>query len=453
MLGPASYGVWTQMVVAFNYAQHLPLGFQHAMNREAPFYRGQKNWEQEKVVQDISFTIMLGIAVLAVAALIMVQQFFSYSLFKLPGSALMVLGGVVFTQQIYIFYSILMRTQQKFVSFSLGFTLSSLLALVLAVAVASTLGVQGAALAQGTAFLLVALFWHTQSGFAPLNIAFSVQQFKRLSRIAIPLFLVGFTNVLIVSIDRLAVSIFYDESQVGFYGLAFLLNQSIYLIVTPLVQALSPRLMEDYGRYQEPARVSHYLFFMTILIGIGVALLIGVLYLVIGSIIPFFLPHFIPAIETARIRLLGGAYSALVIGANTFLIAMNKQPKLLWFQIGIIILQATCLTFTIKMQGSISQVAGVALFSQMVYAMITFFWACSVARRSSLRALMLCLKTFLPLSYILLLSILFSRWRVEILNNSYLAVSLPLLSWATAALPACFYLLWELRRMTKSVVD
>jgi O-antigen/teichoic acid export membrane protein len=65
VLGPISYGVWIQFVVFFNYALHLPLGFQHVMSRDVPYYVGKRNFKRVSLIQNITFFVTLITAILA----------------------------------------------------------------------------------------------------------------------------------------------------------------------------------------------------------------------------------------------------------------------------------------------------------------------------------------------------------------------------------------------------
>jgi len=305
ILGPASYGIWTQMVVVFSYALHLPLGFQNAMSREVPYFLGQEKSERAKTVQDIVFIVMISTGVLAAVSFLIADGFFGYRLLGLPFSSLILVGVVVIVQQVYAYFSILLRARQSFSVFSIGFAVVALLSLVLASIFSRCLGANGVASAQGLALTFVIGYWLSKTDYWSLTIRFRWQEFLRLAHIAIPLFIVGISGLLISSMDRLAVTIFYSEEQTGYYGLAFLVSQSISLLVTPIVQAISPRLVESFGRHGEPKKVENYLTLLTVFMGSVVALLIGVVYLLIGDLLPVYLPQYGPSVNVTRNLLVG----------------------------------------------------------------------------------------------------------------------------------------------------
>lgn len=437
---PALYGVWTQMLIIFNYSLQLPLGFQHAMSREVPYYRGQKVYSRVKVIQDIVFVIMLSTAALACAGILLAYRLFDYRLLGLSPSALLIVGGVVVAQQIYAFYSILLRAYQKFNIFSIGFVSIALLSMGFAIVAAPRWGANGAALSLGVAYIFVTLVWLFQAEFRLLSIAFPFDEFRKLARLALPLFFVGLGGLLIVSMDRLAVAFFYSKEQIGFYGLAFLVTQSISLITTPVVQAISPRLMEAYGRHRDARRVRHYLVVLTVVMGGGVALLIGGIYLVIGDLFPLLLPRFVSSVEPARILLIGGSFSILANGANQFLVAMDKQSQVLRIQAGVVVLQALSIATVVYIGGSIKLIAWVMVVSYILYATICLLCAGRSVENSVRQGVDLWFRSCLPVFYVLLSTVLISRWYFQTLDNSYMVIAFHFVIWSLAVIPMCFYL-------------
>jgi len=445
-LGPTLYGVWTQMVVVFNYSLQLPLGFQNAMSREVPYYQGQGNHQRVKTIQDIVFVVTLSTATLAGLGVLLAYVFFGYRVLDLPLPALLVVSGSIIAQQIFGFFSILLRAHQRFQTFGIGFSVVALLSLVLAVIIAPRWGANGAAFAQGLAYTLVILYWLPRAEFQPSKVRFLLKEFWQLARLAIPLFLVSMTSLLIVSIDRLFIAFNYSKEQIGNYGLAFLISQSISLLITPVIQALSPRLMEAYGRCRTPRLIKHYLVFLVVVMGSGIALFIGGLYLFVGDLLPLLLPRFAPAVEPARILLIGSAFSAVAGGASIFLVSINKQSQVLKIQAGVIVLQAISLSMVVHLQGSINYIAGIMALSYILYATLVLFWAGLSVEASAWQRMGLWLKSCLPVFYVLLSAMLISQWRVQPDASAFLTIGIHLLTWGLLMLPVCIFLIWSLRK-------
>jgi O-antigen/teichoic acid export membrane protein len=279
-----------------------------------------------------------------------------------------------------------------------------------------------------------------------LNVSFPWKEFIRLGKLAIPLFIVGMSGLLISSMDRLVVTIFFGEEQIGYYGLAFLVNQSIYLLVTPIVEAINPRLMKSYGRHQEPKKSENYLNLLTFFMGSAIAFLISVVYLIIGDLLPLFLPQFEPAVRVTQILLIGSLFFALAIGANSFLIAINKQNQIINIQGIVIVLQAVLIGIIIRQGGSIEQVAIAAATSYVVYGTLSLIRTKISIGDTLRRTIGYWLKCVLPGIYVLLCAVLVSRWEPLNNGNVWLVALIHLAIWIVMIIPAGLYLSKELRQ-------
>ncbi len=449
LLGPGGYGVWTQIVVILNYALHLPLGFQHVMSREVPYFLGQNNPKRATLIQDLAFIVILSTALLAGMGVLLAHWWFDYQLFGLSLAGLLVVVGVIIAQQINVFYSIILRAWQQFHVFSIGFLLVALLSLLLGAGFAMLWGSVGMALAQGVALLLVTGFWLARTSYRPGWLEVDFQEFKRLTAIAAPLFVIGIIGLMIVSIDRLIMMFFYSEEQIGYYGLAFIANQSIFLIVTPIVQALNPRLMQAYGQHHDPSRLKPYLVLLTQGMGSGVALLVGLLYLMIGSLILLFLPTFVPAIEATQWLLLGSTFSAVAIGGNAFLIAINKQRQVLLIQAMIIMLQVMIIGNISSRGAQIEQIAQGMTFAYLLYALLSVTSVGFNVEKLARNGILFCLRSMLPIVYILACAVFVPRWLINpetntLFTNTIMHVFLFLL----AILPALVLLARVVRKLS-----
>jgi len=441
IMGPITYGLWTQMVVIFNYALQLPLGFQNAMSREVPYFIGRKEIPRVLSIHDIVFSVTLSTAILAGVLVLSAYGVFNYHLLDLPVIAVAIIMGVIVIQQINAFYSILLRAHQKFHAFSIGFVLVALLSLILSAMMAPVWGAVGAAVALGVSYITVTIFWLFHASYLPIKIKFNLMEFKRLVKIAIPLFIIGISGLLIVSIDRLTMVMFYDKEQIGYYGLAFIVNQSIFLITTPIMQSLSPRLMQAYGRYNDPLKIKHYLFVFTTIMGGGIALLVGIIYLFIGNLIILILPKFVPAVEVIRILLLGGAFSALASGATSFLVAINKQWQVLRIQMVVITVQMIVIGFIVLQSGTISQIAAAMVVAYFAYALLSVTLAGFSLRHSIKDAIKYWLSSSLSVLYLLSCAVLISQWKVvpgENKTGMIMALQIALLM--GTALPVLIYI-------------
>jgi O-antigen/teichoic acid export membrane protein len=418
VLGPNMYGIWIQMTVVFNYALHLPLGFQHVMSREVPYYLGRQENERAIAIQDIVFAVMLSTSLLASIVVIVLLEFSDYHPLALSLPALLVVLAVVIVQQINSFYSILLRARQQFIAYSVGFVLVALISLVFGVLFAQLWGAVGVAIAQGLALFAVTVFWLLRTPYHPSLKRLHWAEFNHLTRIAIPLFFVGICGLLIVSIDRLMMVFFYSEEQIGFYGLAYMVNQSVSLIVMPVVQSITPRMMLAYGRHNDTKKIQDYLFLLTQGVGSCVAVFVGTLYFWAGDIVMWLLPDFSPAIPAIQALLMGGAFLAMANGGNTFLVAVNRQSQVLSIQVVMIVVQVIIIGALGNAGSSIAWIAQAMAVTFIGYSVLCLFIAGITVEESTWKGLLFSLRSCLPICYLLLCSVLIANWYPSIVVNT-----------------------------------
>ncbi|MBF0232791.1 MAG: lipopolysaccharide biosynthesis protein [Desulfamplus sp.] len=450
-LGPISYGVWIQMVVIFNYALHLPLGFQHAMSRDVPYFLGRKEYTQVATIEDIVFIVTLSTSILACFSVFLAYIVFDYHILGLSLLALLIVFAVIIAQQVNSFFSILLRAHQKFYVFSIGFVMIALLSLVLSVFFARNFGAIGAAAALGMAFIIVTIFWISYSPYKPTSIKINFVDFKKITRLAIPLFMIGLSGLLITSIDRLIIIFFYDKVHIGYYGLAFMVNQSIFLITMPIMQAIHPRMMQSYGKHGNPKKIKHYLSFLTQAMGVGVAFLIGIIYLIIDKIIIFFLPEFEPAIKIIQIILLGSSLAVLSSGANAFSVAINKQTQVLLIQVMVILFQAITIGSAAYFGSEIITIAKIMVLANFIYSFLSLALAGFSLQNSVIKGIFFGFKSYFIVLYVLLCMVIISKWSLASDQNMVFVKFMQLILFNVVIMPVFIFLFKSIRKLTNEL--
>jgi O-antigen/teichoic acid export membrane protein len=436
VLGPISYGVWIQFVVFFNYALHLPLGFQHVMSRDVPYYVGKRNFKRVSLIQNITFFVTLITAILAGFFFIISNSYFDSRFGGFSLLTILIVFMTLIAQQLNAFFSILLRAHQKFNIYSIGFVLIAILSLVLGYFFAKAWGFSGAVAALGIAFTMVTFFWLYHSPYMNINIRALIEfaEFKKIGKIALPLFFSGLLGLLIVSIDRLIIIFFYDDATIGYYGFAFMISQSIALVTMPVTQAVYPRMMMSFAKHGKPEKIEHYLAFITQGVSFGVIFLIGVIYLLVEPIIENLLPDFVPAIKIIHIMLLGKAFATIANGANMFSVAINKQIKVLIIQIVMTICLAAAICCAGYLGAEITLIAVFVVLANLVYAFLSLVLAGFGLRDSSIEGLSFGFKSCLAILCMLFCMILTDYFQSYCFVNVYTTKIIQLLLWLMAVL-------------------
>jgi O-antigen/teichoic acid export membrane protein len=342
-VGPAVYGNWTQILVVLNYALHMPLGFQHVLSRDVPFALGQNDVKKVRSIESISLIVTLvGPLVITILYL-----FFYYILgfknFELAHGVVLLLLGTLFLQQWYAYFSVLLRAHQLFKPFSIGFALLPFINVVVLWVTYKRIGLEVAIISLFLSYLLVNIYWlfHSPWNVADYfkSISFSRREFSSLGRIAFPLFISGLFGILLTSVDRLVISFYYDAYYVGIYGFAFIITQSLSLIISPINQAIYPRMMKLYGSTQSTFDLKRYFVFLTFLLGLLVVLVVSFLYFYANHLVVYFLPSYTASLILFKILMISNIFVVIYGGANTLSIAINDQKAVLKIQLYVSLIQ------------------------------------------------------------------------------------------------------------------
>ncbi|MCW6037909.1 lipopolysaccharide biosynthesis protein [Spirulina subsalsa FACHB-351] len=330
-LGPNSYGIWVQIIVILNYSLHLPLGYQHILSRDVPFYRGRNDNDSASDIIISAFWVTIITAVIAsltLIALIATKRLFSLSL-----QNAIVLGLVIIAQQYNGFQSITLRAYEKFSYFSIGLTLIGCFSFLGAILFSNKMGASGALIGQGIALVLISFWWFN---YLPknINIRLPIQKVARnifiLWSTAVPLFIGGLANFLVTSLDRLIASLAYSSIDIGYYGFAFALTQSIHLVTIPVAQAFHPRMMRVYGQEKNLSSLLPYLKIFMDFLPITILITLGFIGIAASFAIPLWLPEYEKSIPILNILIIAAAPLAIAGGSQTILVALQKEKLVMW---------------------------------------------------------------------------------------------------------------------------
>lgn len=77
-LGPATMGLYSELMLILHYSKNHHLGILNSLDREIPFFRGREECGKVQELKDIGFTICLATSILASVILISLSFFLIY---------------------------------------------------------------------------------------------------------------------------------------------------------------------------------------------------------------------------------------------------------------------------------------------------------------------------------------------------------------------------------------
>jgi O-antigen/teichoic acid export membrane protein len=400
-LGPTGYGIWQRLILVLKYALHAPLGFQHAMSRDDPLSRGKGDETKLQEVHSTSFIVVIVSAfLLAIGLSLQVMRNPTKNLLHLSDvSGIVAFALLVVLQQIFQFYSIITRARKDFRRFSVGSASSAILSLIVSLLLVPRYGAVGAVLSLVFSYFSVIVFWGKHSEFSPCRLHLVKQTFFSMGKLALPMFGVGLIQLLASNVDRVIVATFLSNTELGYYSLAFMLESSIRLLVTPVVTTITPRLYETYGKTNDIEQTKRLLIKPMVWCAYGLSLLIGVLWLTIGDGTRFLLPQYINGVQAARISLLKVYVLSVPVSLGTLFLMLDKQYLVLVMNL-VSVMISIALSYILVDYG-INGVAVAATIGAFIKTVMSISWA-DYLLSGKLWGNWLMARVFLPIAYILL---------------------------------------------------
>jgi O-antigen/teichoic acid export membrane protein len=370
-LGPIFYGSWTQILVILSYLLHLPLGFQHLLSRDLPFALGQKQSDKISLIQNATFniTILLPLLLAVLFSIIPVILGYNYMINSYVFYSFLI---TFLLQQWYVYYSVLLRAYQQFKHFSIGFALLPLINTVLIYYIFE--GIFGAIISLGISYFLINIYWFYIAPWKPkMNGIFNIKIKVYLDyfKIAFPLFLSGLLGIILTSVDRLVISFYYSPKLVGTYGFAFIIAQSLSLLISPINQVLFPRIMKQYGLSQSTYSLKKHFVFLTLMLSMLLLFVISFLYFYSIHIMSIFFPAYTDSVTTLKILLISGVFMVLYGGANTISIAIMDHKKVLKIQFFIALVQIISILMLSILNFNMNYISISMLFGSFINAVIS----------------------------------------------------------------------------------
>lgn len=342
VLGPSLYGVWSILRTIFDSAQFLGLGTRQAMRREVPFNIGKGTDKKAPAIiqTSLSWNLLLSSCITAITFILTFT-----SLIKEYNAEIRLSSFVFVINSIYLFMQPKFKSEGNIVQLSKYLFHYAILNTFFGISLLFPLQIQGLLL--GMIISQLILFTNLIfKGHLSLRLSIDWKILRELLNIGFPIMILWVFLFLIRNVDKLIVFTILGKTMAGYYGLATFISSVLSYIPTSLSSVLFPRVMYTYGRTNNIKETENYYKRpVTILAGF-VPIILGIIYINIGTIIKLFLPGYIPSINILHILIIGLFFTTIWVLPINMLIAFNKQ-KMFMYITGMILLCEVVLTIII----------------------------------------------------------------------------------------------------------
>jgi len=330
---PVQLGVWNLMNVILGYGANSHIGLLHGMNKTIPYLRGQNKTQKIADVKNSIFWLNLLLGLCA-SGITMTGSFFVPDVYA---SSLRIIALCIFFQQIYLYLFCSLRAENEFGFASKGTAGFSIISTTLIVLFAMLFSdrVSGALLGIVCALVIVVTYWFvkSRSRFTLQILQVDWHIVRENFFVGLPIIIVGFIDMIFLSIDRWLIAIKLGEAPLGYYALGVMAANMLGLTTGAAMNVLYPHTLERFAVAKNSADMKKYLLVPVRILGAVTLIILGAAIVVIPLLIQLFLPKYLQSIPIIQVLLLGAFFWSIANVSGTFLIAVNKQNSLIPVQL------------------------------------------------------------------------------------------------------------------------
>ena len=280
--GPKEWGVITLLLLLSTYSSLFTLGINNGLGIKLPLVLGQKKYLNALEIQSIGFTALF----LTLLPIGFAQFIFTYFWNK-PISVWLILFSYTFSFQILTYLKIQLRSYEYFGLFSVAYIFQTL---------SISIGILG--LIKGYHYLIItsignliaSLFIWIKLPEKP-SIKFNLKSTIVLIQIGFPIMMAGIVGELLLSVDRILISIVFDDIQLGYYGFSANLFKGIRVIGIAISMLILPLIVKSYAikEYSNMLKYAKIQQWYSFILMASASLIIGILSY---NLIPDFFPEY-----------------------------------------------------------------------------------------------------------------------------------------------------------------
>ncbi len=323
LVGVVGNGLMQKVFLINRYTSNAHLGILHGVSKLLPMRVGAKDHEQAESIEAVGMTWVVALTTLAGAVMIV------WGLRKPPGQeatgiALVIGGGWLLAEVTYILYRNVLRSWNEFQILAWITILDACVGFGLALYGAYRWGFAGAMLGILAAWLIDLLMMHRYSRIR-IPLLWRPRLALRLFKAGVLITLIGFSDVLLRTIDGAVMIRFYDDYQFGLYSVGMRMAGMMFALPESVGFVIWPKIMEAWGAWHAFDKMRRHIQLPTMAAASVMPLLAGSAHILLPVLIVLLVPQFIDSIQAARVLTWGGIFLALPLAANSVLVATNRE--------------------------------------------------------------------------------------------------------------------------------
>ena len=404
-LGPHSMGIWSLLLVVVGYSKYTSLGVNNALVFRVPFFLSKGDKKSVDEISDTVFSFSLIGSLIASFAIIIFTIIFCHNVSPVLKTGLFAISIFVVIERLYAFYIVSLRARNNFSAVSKAVLFDAVIFLILTITLVKYFKLYGlyATVCLTTIFNI---FFIRKFAHYSVHLSFNFKRLVGIIKYGLPIFLSGFSNFFLRSIDRIMIAAMLGVSEVGYYSIALMARSQMVGFANNFASVTIPAML---GTYAKEEKIEHIRKFVTVspnTISYLIAPVLGLIFFSIEPFVKLVLPQYIMGIVAAEVLLLDIFFRSCESQASQFLIALGKQSRILLpINIVTLIFNVFFNLFFIKVGWGITGVAlGTALASTLNFMTLQF---CAMRHFANAKSIIVYIIKFLiPLLYIITIIII-----------------------------------------------
>ncbi len=369
-LGPALLGAWGVAMLIVSYSGYANLGVINSVNKYVSIKRSQD--EEAAVYRNTSFGFIILLCSLFILAgafvqLMGIRLFESYSILN---RQLVLIAVIVGAKELKEYFHNVYTAYERFFELAVSNILSSILRIAFIILLLPRFGFGGLVAGYAATSVIVAAYlWLSLRIGLTAKISFNV--LRSLISNGILLMLYNMAYFALTSVDRIMISMYLEEADMGYYTFAFLVSNAVLLSALALGFILFPKLLNIFGNTDDREEMLRIIDRVTPYAEVFSQGLILAGLIAVDPAVTYILPEYGGALGVLDYLMMSKFFLAHSTLIGTMLVAKNRELSLIRIQ-AVSIVAAIILNYVMIVFGyGIVGIAAATWITFLIYAMMT----------------------------------------------------------------------------------
>ncbi|MDP8259075.1 MAG: oligosaccharide flippase family protein [Candidatus Aadella gelida] len=373
-LGPFNMGVWNLLKIVADYATYTHLGTTSTVFYKVPYHRGRGELEEADNVKNVVFSYLTITSFIAGMGITAYAFIFKSTLLPQMFWGLLVVAVLLLFRRVYTYYVMLLRANKDFTVLSKSIIFDAIVNLTLVLVLIKNFHLKGLFLTVVLMPILNVLFIRRLVNY-DIKYKFDLRKLGGYIKFGFPLFITSILAMLLQSVDKIMIARFLGLEALGFYSVALMARGYSVGLSRNFNVVITPHFLEDFGKTKDLKTAGKYLKTPAILMSTCMAMILGFVYLSAPVFVDVVLPKFISGIPALKLLLIATFFYTASPQSDHFLIALNKQARLIPITSFVIVLNIIGNYILIKMGYGITGVAAATSIAAFAAFSVTLFYA------------------------------------------------------------------------------